>query len=296
MIIDVYADIVFLVNFGINAIVMALVNVLGRRGAKWWRIVLGGVLSALLYVLLLFSPFRGILNVFTSFVVLLPGLIACFGIKNLRHFLVNFGLAYISAFALGGLVMVTTNLVGVNTISTGDFATIRATPLNLAIAVAVAFGVVRFVRRYTADKAMDKKIFCQIGIEVEGKKAFLQALVDTGMTLTEPISQNPVIIAEMTAIADILPEQIHQLFINNQQDDLEAVEKSFEEAGWQAKFRLIPFKAIGQQNGVMLGFRPGSVTINNKPGGAAIIAICPFTLSNCGEYQGLINPVLYNVN
>ena len=296
MIIDVYADIVFLVNFGINAIVMALVNVLGRRSAKWWRIVLGGGVSALLYLVLLFSPFRGILNVFTSFVVLLPGLITCFGIKGWRHFLVNFGLSYISAFALGGLIMVTTNLAGSDTLSTADFATIRATPLNLLVAVAVAFALVRFVRRYTADKAMDKKTFCQIGIEVEGKTAFLQALVDTGMTLTEPISQNPVIIAEMTAIADVLPEQIRELFAKNQQDDLEAIEKSFEEAGWQAKFRLIPFKAIGQQNGVMLGFRPSSVTIDHKPTGGAIIAICHFTLSSCGEYQGLINPVLYSTD
>jgi len=294
MIIDVYVDVVFAVNFVINTVVLVLVNVLGRRGAKWWRVALGGVASALLYALLLFSPLRGLLNVFTSFVVLMPGVFVAFSFKGWRHFLVSIGLAYVCAFALGGLVLLTTNVLGDHVLSTVGFASVNVTPLNLAVAVAISFALIRFARRYIANKTLDRKIFCDVCITTVGQgTASFKALVDTGMTLTEPVGQNPVIIAEITAITTIIPEPIANLFAQNGQDDLEAVQMAFETADWQPRFRLIPFKAIGQQSGVMIGFRPDHVTINNKEVHNAIIAICDFKLSNCDEFQGLVNPLLY---
>ncbi|MCL2855703.1 MAG: sigma-E processing peptidase SpoIIGA [Defluviitaleaceae bacterium] len=294
MIIDVYADVVFLVNFGINTVVMVLVNALGRRAAKLWRLGLGGAFSALLYVLLLFSPLRWMLNEFTSFAILAPGVVVAFSFGGWRRFLINLGLAYISAFALGGLVLVIMNLTGGQGLSTANFATVHATPLNLAVAAALSLVMVKFAKRYIADKALDKQIFCCISVIVGEQAVQFRALVDTGMTLTEPIGQNPVIISEVGAIAHILPKAIRNLFLQGLQDDLEAVTKAFGEAGWQSKFRLIPFRAIGQQNGVMLGFRPDMVKVDGEMVQSAIVAICDFDLSINDEYGGLINPMLYN--
>ena len=298
MIIDVYVDLVFGVNLGINVAVLVLANVLGRRGAKWWRIALGGAASALLYILLLFSPLRGLLNVFTSFIVLAPGVVVAFSFKGVRHFMANIGLSYICAFALGGLTLLTTNVFGGHTMQTADFATVNVTPLNLLVTVVISFTLIRFTRRYITNKTLDRKVFCKVCVITQHGVANFQALVDTGMTLTEPIGQNPVIVAEITPIITNLPEPVAQLFAQNLQDDLEAVQTAFIAADWHTRFRLIPFKTIGQQSGVLVGFRPDHVTIDNKEVSNAIIAITPhgFTLSNCGEFQGLINPLLYNEN
>jgi stage II sporulation protein GA (sporulation sigma-E factor processing peptidase) len=302
MTIYVYADMVFLINFGINAALLALVSILCRRRAKWWRILLGGAASGLFYVLLLFSPLRVALNIFTSFVVLAPGVWIALRPRRWRDFGVNLGLAYISAFALGGLVLVIMNIAPslsafTGGVSTMTFAASYATILHLVAAVVISFCIIKFVRRHIANKALDKQSFRQIVIYLGDKSVQMQALVDTGMTLIEPISQKPVVIAEFCALSPLLPPPVKELYENKHQDDLESITKGFIEADLQTRIRMVPFRSLGRPNGVLTGFRPDKIEIIDKTLTTetkdVIIGICDFKLGD-GEYVALINPILCN--
>ncbi|MCL2350513.1 MAG: sigma-E processing peptidase SpoIIGA [Defluviitaleaceae bacterium] len=285
MSIDVYADVVFLINFVINGAVLGLVwlLILRHRGrVRIWRIFAGGAVSALFYTILLFTPLRSFLNVFTSFIILTPGVITAFGWHGWRTFGINLGVSYICAFALGGLALVIMNMTGAAW-STSGYAAGYASLWNMLAAILLAFGGAGFARRHIAKKAMDKQTFKQISISLQGKSACITGLLDTGMSLVCPISQKPVVVAELKAIKQILPEEILSIYNDGRQDDLDAVAKGFETAGLQARIRLIPFKSIGAPNGVLMGFRDDN---------GLVVGICDFELTHDGEYQALINPLI----
>ena len=290
MIIDVYADLVFLINFFINAVILWLAGTMCRHKMRIWRIILGSAASALFYTLLLFSPFRGFLNVFTSFIVLLPGTFIVFWQtgQRLLRFGTIFGVAYICAFALGGLAMVAHNLFPANgTLSTLGLATQHATPLHLLIATLASFGIIKFARRHIAQKAIDKQIFKQVQISLNGASVTVQALADTGMTLTCPITNNPVIIVEKPSLKPILPNSVYKANFNN----LEALTHAFEQAGLTTRLRMIPFKSVGSPNGVLTAFRSDFIIINNTQINNAIIGICDFELSD-GSYSAILSTTI----
>ncbi|MDR2167119.1 MAG: sigma-E processing peptidase SpoIIGA [Clostridiales bacterium] len=290
----IYVDMVFLINFAINTVVLWLTGVLCRRKPRLWRLLLGGAASALFYLLILLTPARVALNIFTSFVVLAPGIWLALRPRKWRDLGVLLGVAYICAFALGGLALVVMNVLPMRAWSTAGFAAEYAAPVHLIIAIIISFCIIKFVRRQIANKMLDKQAFKQIGIYLGGKRAEMRALVDTGMSLTEPISQKPVIIAEFSALSPILPESIVKLFQNKQQHDLESIAKSFREADLQTRIRMLPFKSIGKQNGVLTGFRPDKIEILGETPittGDVIIGICDFDLGD-GEYSALMNPII----
>ncbi|MCL2753126.1 MAG: sigma-E processing peptidase SpoIIGA [Defluviitaleaceae bacterium] len=282
--IEIYADMVFLVNFVVNTAVLGLANALCKRRAKIWKLLLGGATAALFYTVLIFTPLQPFLNVFTSFVVLSPAVVIAHGVKGWRRFGVDLAVAYVCAFALGGLALVVMNIF-TNPMST---AVTFATPINLIISILLAFGGIKFVRHYMAKKAMSKQHFCNITIHLNDKKTTLTALMDTGMTLIEPIGQNPVIIAEIDALHEVLPLEIIRLYENKQQDDLEAVAAAFEFAGLHTKMRIIPFKSIGKQSGLIAGFKANVVQVEEKLHTNIVIGICDFKLDEQGEYSALM--------
>jgi stage II sporulation protein GA (sporulation sigma-E factor processing peptidase) len=308
MVIDVYADVVFLVNFFVNGAVLWLCNALLRRRAKAWRVLLGAAVCALFYTLLLFSELREFFNVFTSFVVLAPGILTTFGFSafGLKGFFVNLGAAYICVFAIGGLATVIAGNVGIVEIA-------------VFLAVVSAFAGIRFLRIHMIGKMLDKKSFCDVKVYLGDLCVNVRGLVDTGNSLVEPISQKPVIVAELAAIRDLLPPAVNAMYDNGSQNDLEIVARSFVEANLQNRIRMIPFKSLGNVNGVLIGFRPDKVVVSGNLGSGhldsrcldsrysdsryldsryldsesdAIIGICDFKLSKDGEYQALVNPVL----
>jgi len=284
MVIDVYVDMIFLVNFVANAAVLGLCNILLRRRARLWRLMAGAAVTALFYIVLLFSGFRSFLNVFTSFVVLAPGIAVAFGVlpwraRDRSSFFVNLGAAYVCVFAMGGLATVIAGNVGMAEVA-------------VVAAVVAAFAGIRFVRVHVAAKMLDKKSFCDVAVCLGDLSVSMRALVDTGNSLVEPISQKPVIVAELAALRGILPDAVSALFDKGEQNDLAAIAQSFEEAGLQNRIRMVPFRSLGDINGVLIGFRPDGVVVGDGSVKDVIIGICDFRLSEDGEYAALVNPVL----
>ncbi|MCW7999704.1 hypothetical protein CFK35_17655 [Clostridium sp. cpc1] len=130
-------------------------------------------------------------------------------------------------------------------------------------------------------------------------RANIVALVDTGNSLKEPISQRPVIIVEFFAIKDLLPEKVQNLFLENEDLDLDEITDIMIESVDEIKLRIIPFKAIGTENGMLLGFKPDEILImdestEKKIEEEIVVGIYNNKLSNDNKYKGLLNPeILY---
>ena len=300
MIVEIYADIIFLINFFVNSVILYLAGVLRRKKIVFWRCGLGGAAAAMVYTIIIFTPLSVFANIFTSFVILAPGILIAFTTKGLRDFLLTMFVAYICAFALGGAAMASMYVLGPgqDAWSTYSFAMGHFTLQNLVVAVVISLVVLKFARERVFNKVLSKQAFCRFKIYLSNHVVELNALVDTGNSLVDPISRKPVIIAEFDKIKPLLPETVIQLYLQENQDDLAALAASFSEGGFGTRIRMIPYSAIGK-SGVIAGFRPDRIEIETDGTGAkqqrsedVIIGICDFALSKDGEYQALMNPLV----
>lgn len=297
MIVEIYADIVFLINFFVNGVILFAALVLCRQKAAVWRIALGSAAASALYTILIFTPLAALVNIFTSFVILGPGLFITLYRVSIRNFLIALLTAYVTAFALGGIALVSVYALGAYNYSFSTYALAMGhfTLGNLAVAIAVSFIVLKFIHHSIFKKAISRQVFCKFRIYLADRDVELMALVDTGNSLVDPISQSPVIIAEFEKIKPLLPKPITELFDEEKQDDLADLAESFESANFAARIRMIPYSAIGR-SGVLTGFRPDRIEIipdsrvKQKETKDVIIGICDFSLSSDGEYQALMNP------
>lgn len=295
MVVEVYADIIFLINFVINTVILWICGILRRKAMKLWRVILGGAATALLYTFIIFTPLGVFINILTSFMILAPGIFLAYTVKNLKDFAASLLTAYICAFAMGGIALAASYFFessrGDVLWSTYGAAAEGFSLQNLVVAIIISFGLLKFAKERIFKKMLAKQVFCRFRVHLSGDVVELNALVDTGNSLTEPISRWPVVIAEFDKIKALLPEAVVGLYNQKNQEDLAALAACFAEGGFATRIRMIPYAGIGK-SGVITGFRPDKIEINNQEIKEVIIGICDFTLSSDGEYQALMNPLL----
>ncbi|MCL2611593.1 MAG: sigma-E processing peptidase SpoIIGA [Defluviitaleaceae bacterium] len=283
-----YADMVFLINFIMDFLIFFVVAKLAKKKIKIIRLILGSFVAALTYCILIFTPIlRNYYNFFSSLVVLSLGIIVVFGVKNFRQFLKLMVLSHISAFAIGGLSIALfyyTNITGI----LGEMLGFTIEYFSFKILLTsscIIYIITKLSLKAIHNFALRKQCFYDISIFWEDKEVSIKTLVDTGNTLCDPITNAPVIVAEYNHMKNILPENFNEFSIFG--DDYELAKK----------FRLIPFKALGTENGVLIGFKPDKINIYKEDKNTitieeVIVCIANLTLSQKGEYQGLLNPII----
>ena len=101
-------------------------------------------------------------------------------------------------------------------------------------------------------------------ISFDGKGLWLPALIDTGNELKDPLSGNPVVIVEADEIKEILPEKLFSSISNSnlsEEKNIEDFQNALSDAGWLNRFRMVPFKSLGCNNGMLPGLRPDYIEI-----------------------------------
>lgn len=113
-----------------------------------------------------------------------------------------------------------------------------------------------------------------------GNSVSVTALVDTGNTLRDPVSGCPVLVVESSVAEKILPLSARELA-----HPLETLA-----SGKLPGMRLIPYTAVGQSAGFLLGIRADCVEISGKEMDY-VVAFAPQCLGH-GQYQALAGGAL----
>jgi len=119
-----------------------------------------------------------------------------------------------------------------------------------------------------------RKQFVQVQICREERQVKLVALQDTGNTLRDPVTGQPVLVVGADIACRLTPLTKHQL-----QNPLEAV-------GAIPGLRLIPYHTVGNPEGLLLALRIADVTVGKRKG-SRLVAFAPENLSKDGAYQAL---------
>jgi len=297
--IEIYADVVFLINWVMNFFIFKITGMTVKRKTKLWRIILGSGAASLLFCLLIFLPVLSrYYNFFSSLIVLLTGILIAFSPKDLKELLKLIVFCHISAFAVGGVgsaLFFYTNMSGIIGSLVGftvNYFSFRV----LIAAVCLSYIILKAIMAAVGKLSIKKQAIYNIKILCGDQSAEIAALVDTGNSLLDPVSKAPVLIAEFEHICNFLPLKMQELYISNNENDLGLVISAVSEEEFGKNIRMIPFQSLGTENGMLIGFKPDTVEISKENEVLklydVVIGIYNLSLSKNGDYQGLLSPCM----
>ncbi len=285
----VYIDVLFAVNMIINCLLLLATAKITRQSTSPVRIALGSAAGAVYAVCMFFPQIKALYSAAAKIAVSFILVAVTFTIRKPRTFFKTVFVFYITSFIFGGIsfgVFYFTG-AGVGTvISNGIFY--YNLPLRLLlISSAIAYGTIRIIWRvYKSDRMRDYR---RVDIYLHGKNVSLNALVDTGNMLNDPLTHTPVVVAEFERLKDILPVEFNAVYAGNQ-DSPESIILNESISHLAPRLRIIPFSSLGAADGMLLGFKPDAVKIGRLVTGDIIIGIYGSRLSAGKDYDALLNP------
>jgi len=260
------------------------------------RVVLAASLGGIYAVLVSLPQFYLLANLLPKIIVSM--LMAAVSLKyvNISLYVRFWATMFLAAFALGGAIL---GLGYFNvTLQAGEPIFLMELPgVSLTLAVvgaALALVLGKNLISILHQSIFKKDFLIPLTISIGDKSAELVGLVDTGNHLRDPLTGNPVIIVEYQAMDDLLPTSVGAFLSSQIDPEMGEMVDIFGIEGWGKRIRLIPFTSVGKEHGVMMGFKPDQVIIDNKGRkiikNNIIIGLCEQALCPDNSYHALVNP------
>lgn len=279
----IYLDTLFLLNAVIDyMLLLCSARVAGER-LRRGRFVLGALLGGG-YAAALFLPGMWFLyHPACRFAAAVLMVLLAFSQSRrlVRQILIFFALAC----GFGGGVLATGMLAG-QRLSLGGG--IFYAPMDLKIVLvsaAACYGLFSLLFRKWGQHTAVRGELRQVKLRFQTGELSLTALVDTGNTLSDPVSGQSVMVAE--------GERLFPLFPRNwalEKWELKDPAGAMVRLGklCPGRFRLLPYRAVGVERGLLLTARIDEVWIDNRMERDGLVALSPNPVSETGVYQILI--------
>lgn len=286
----IYLDIVLLENLCMNYIILFATGYVLKVKRKHWRLItssiLGGIYSILAYMEILGLYSNIIIKIIISIVMIYIAYIP----KNLKTLLKILIVFYLTTVAFGGCAFALLYFIKPEEILMRNGVLIGMYPLKITILGGIVGFIILNISFYIIKtKINQKNIFCEITIYIDKKYKKITALVDTGNMLKEPITNFPVIIVEKDELKELISDKV----ISNLDNIIEGnISNELYEEENINKLRVIPFKSLGKENGLLLGIKADKVYIqkedSEKVVDDVVIGIYKFKFSKKNLYSALI--------
>ncbi|WP_243414685.1 sigma-E processing peptidase SpoIIGA [Sporosalibacterium faouarense] len=292
----IYAEYLLIENIVINYIILYVTKRFTRTDTSRLRLILAATLGALYAFVVFFPSLRFLAKFIVKVAVSILIIIVAFSPSKLYKFIKLFATFYIVTFVFGGAVFAFFYFFNVDAFMGGGIFYIRDLPTLVKLLIIGIFAssiLLKFTWGYIQNIISKERVFIPITINLNNKKAKIMALMDTGNSLKDPISDIPVIVVEFCAIKDLLPDNVQRIFDQYKENNLEIISNVMSKSTEEVKFRLIPFKSLGLENGMLLGFKPDTVVLNEEDERVLsniVVGIYNNTLSPDNKYMALLHP------
>ena len=280
----VYLDELFVLNAVINFILLFVTKRIIRSNSSNPRLFLGSIMGAI-YAVFMFLPSVAFMYGFIGKLIFSLALVAItYHVKNFKKYIRAVGVFYLVTFVFGG------SAYAILSFTSGN-SQMHMTLKILVTSTVIAYIFITFLTSYYKRLAIREGKYTNISVFMDDKIASINCLIDTGNSLYEPLSDLPVIVVEFESICCLLPNELCDVF--RQRLPIENIYEKLYKCEFKSKLRLIPFHSLGSKNGMIIGFKPDRVMVNNESVGNTIIGIYAERLSSDNSYSALINPQVF---
>ena len=273
----VYADILIGVNIIINFLLLMLTGKICKTGYKTIRIVCAALLGGLfsLYIFLPESHIIIELAVRTAICLLIT--FVGFGFSSLKNFIKTTFCFLCCNMLFGGIVLAVWGLFKPNGIIVNNgMVYFDVSPILLISTTVISYILITLISRFTKNNGNKVNLY---NLKIVYKENLVNALclLDTGNSLTDNISDRPVILINKSLAHKLIKQElsVHTVPENRVRG-----------------FRVIPYYSVGA-GGLLPAFKADYVVLNNKKIYSCIVAV---TETDFKDYDGLIGESLLENN
>lgn len=282
-----YVDIVFLENVFMNSIILLATGVILKDKTRIIRNLISSSIGAVYAIIIYTSHIEIYSNIFLKIMLSLVIVYIAFKPQNTKSLLKHLIIFYLTSFTFGGVAFALLYFVRPQDILLQNGALIGTYPIKMIlIGGIVGFVIITISFKNIKGKLKREDIYCNVKLNVEEKTKIITALIDTGNFLKDPITKIPVIVAERESLKELFPDEIllnTSKIINGGSIDL---------GEYASKVRVIPFKSLGKDNGLLLGIKIDEAYIEYQDNvyeiKNVIIGIYNGILSRNRKYVGLV--------
>lgn len=283
----IYLDIILLENVCMNYIILYTTGFLLKQKMKPLYLLIASLIGSIYAVLSYIKANMLIENSILKIILSITMTYIAFHPKHIKLLGKELIMFYFISFVFGGCAFALLYFLKPQDILIRNGVFVGTYPMKIGILAAMIGFVVTGIGIKIARRKTGKKDWiCTVKIHFEFKSIKIKAFVDSGNMLKDPITGTPVIVVEKNSLKG--------LFVDNILDDIDEIlggEKVVKEP-YITKFRVIPFTSLGKQNGMLLGFRPDYVIVEQNDTENEIknvmIGIYDKSLTRNGTYTALI--------
>lgn len=278
----IYVDTLFLLNALVDYLLLLCAARLAGEPLKRLRFALGAVLGGG-YAVAIFLPGLGFLErpACRLAAAVLMVLAAFWGSRWLgRQVLIFFALS--CAFA-GGVLAI--SMLGGQGLSLNRGVIYSGMDLKIVLlSAAGCYAVLSLLLQKTVRHTSFTGELKAVRLELGGRTVELTALTDTGNTLTDPVTGQGVMVAEGERLLPLFAAY-QRPSVQELRDPAGALERL---TGAGGRFRLLPYRAVGVDRGLLLAVRVDRAVVDGEDWGAMVVALSPTPVSDGGGYGALL--------
>lgn len=278
----IYVDTLFLLNALVDYLLLLCAARLAGEPLKRLRFALGAVLGGG-YAVAIFLPGLGFLErpACRLAAAVLMVLAAFWGSRRLgRQVLIFFALS--CAFA-GGVLAI--SMLGGQGLSLNRGVIYSGMDLKIVLlSAAGCYAVLSLLLQKAVRHISFTGELKAVRLELEDRTVELTALTDTGNTLTDPVTGQGVMVAEGERLLPLFAVS-QRPSVQELRDPAGALERL---TGAGGHFRLLPYRAVGVDRGLLLAVRVDRAVVDGEDRGAMVVALSPTPVSDGGGYGALL--------
>ncbi|MCK8823665.1 sigma-E processing peptidase SpoIIGA [Fuchsiella alkaliacetigena] len=298
----IYFDLLIVINLIMNYLILWTTGRLVKMDYQFWRLLLSAFFGTLYTILILLPVGQFLNNLLIYLLVSVVMLIIAYFPVSFKRLLKMIGYFYLIAFLAAGVLM-----AGYNLNLKSQFLKLTNTfELSLQDTWIFLFGILvlgllgKFSWWLFQGQLRTEDYSISLIVDFEGRSLQLDALLDTGNQLSDPLTDVPVIIVELDSLLEVFPAQIEEIFIDYDLElEIENLATALSNTNWANRFRIIPFSSVGNPDGLLIGLRPDKVVLQLKEKKVeverVILGVYNQHFDKSNDYTALINPELINL-
>lgn len=282
----VYIDVVFAINFLMDMTIIWAAGMLNKEKIKILKLAFGAALGAVLYIIsLYFQYYNTILQIPAALFAMCLSIIVAYAPKTIFHVIKLALISVAVSFAAAGMIFA---LLCFKTMIAREGIQYVLENFNFGVLVlssVIIYTVIKIGGKYIRKEISDKREYFDLTVTIGDKKFMAKALADTGNSLKDCMGDNEIIVCEYECMKNVLPN------IEMPSDSV-LMFKELSATDLCTKIRLIPFKSLGENNGLLLGIKSDRVEISgNKNAVCTNAIICLFNgkLDSRGLFNAITN-------
>jgi len=261
---ELYIDSLFLVDFVMNFYLLNLTGKIQRRTVTCLRCIVGAAYGSTIYCVVFIMPaFSMPVKIFVGSVISIIGMaFFTFNCKSIRHLIKVIPSMAIVMLIMGGIFFVLTEKSVFGALFRADL------PGVVAVGI-VIYGICNII---VAKIRKMPQMVCSVKLETDMGKIEVNALIDTGNLLIEPISKKPVSVLDENSMRALFGGELPEYY------------------------RVVPYTSVGRKHGLLKCFEIPRILVDVQEEEKIyekVLVACSEEFSSDDNYM-ILNPRLFN--